>query len=438
MYNIIGDNMLDNLTQGFSQLIHNIKGYGYISEDNVSGIIRQLRLVLLEADVDYQVIKDFLANIKEKALGTSVLKSLKPSDVFIKLVHDELETLLGTYEPLSNTNPLIIMMVGLQGSGKTTTSGKLALFLRKKQAKNPLLVACDIYRPAAILQLQQIGKQLAVDVFTLDDKPEVIAAKSLIYAKEHHHDVIILDTAGRLHIDELLMQELVNINNVAKPNEILLVLDSMIGQDAINVISAFNESLKITGCVLSKMDSNTKGGVALSIRKLTNVPIKFMGVSEKMDGLELFDPARVANRILGSGDLLSIVDKVSDVFGEEDLKQSEVLSKQDFTLTTFLETLKQLKKLGPLENIIKMLPGTSKIGNVNVNPKDLLHMEAIILSMTKEERSNPDILKASRKLRIAKGSGVEVSDINRLLKQYDQMKMMMKQYKKGNLKLPKF
>jgi signal recognition particle subunit SRP54 len=428
--------MFDSLSNRFEEALKKIKGYGKINEENISEVTREIRLVLLEADVNYQVVKDFISNVKQKALGEEVQKSLKPSEVFIKIVHEELVSLLNEPVELNISSKTIIMMVGLQGSGKTTTSGKLALYLRKKMNKKPLLVACDIYRKAAIEQLQEIGKQLDIEVFTKEGSVKEIATASFIYAKENNFDTIILDTAGRLHIDSDLMNELKELKDEVNPNEILLVLDSMIGQDSINVINGFNDTLPLTGSILTKMDGDTKGGVALSLRKLTNVPIKFLGVSEKMDGLIAFDPKRMADRILGMGDILSIVEKVTDVFDNESLKVSEKLKKGDFDLEDFKDQLKQMKKLGPLENIIKMMPGANKLKDIKINPKDITHTEAIILSMTPYERRNPSILKASRKIRIAKGAGLQVSDVNRLLKQYEQMKVMMKQIKNGNLKLP--
>lgn len=430
--------MFESLNERFEQALNKIKGYGKITEENVSEVTREIRLVLLEADVNYQVVKEFIANVKEKALGEEVKKSLKPSEVFTKIVYDELVNLLNEPVALNIKTQTKILMAGLQGSGKTTTSGKLALLLKKRYHKKPLLVACDIYRKAAVEQLVEIGKQLNIEVFTKEGTVNEIANQALEYAEKNGFDTIIFDTAGRLQIDEILMQELISLKEMIKPDEILLVLDSMIGQDAVNVIKGFNEKLPLTGSILTKMDGDTKGGVALSLRKITNIPIKFLGVSEKMDGLMEFDPKRMADRILGMGDILSIVEKVNDVFSEEDLKSVQKLSKGDFTLDDFLVQLKQMKKLGSLENIIKMIPGANskKLKDVKVNEKALIHTEAIILSMTPYERRNPSILKASRKIRIAKGCGLEVSDVNRLLKQYEQMKVMMKQIKNGNMKLP--
>ena len=434
--------MFEYMGDRISNAIKNIKGMGKITEDNISDAMREIRMALLEADVNYDVVKEFIRNVKEKALGMDVAKSLKPDELFIKIVKDELVNLLGKdYIPLETTkNPTIVMMVGLQGSGKTTTVGKLSNMLRKKYKKNPLLVACDVYRPAAIEQLETIGKELNIKVFSEGQiDPIKIVNDALIYAKENKHDYIIIDTAGRLHIDELLMDELVNINNTAKPNEILLVIDAMMGQDAINVIKGFNDKLPLTGAILTKMDGNTKGGVALSVRHLTNIPIKFLGTSEKMDGLSEFYPERMAERILDMGDILSIAEKVNDVIDEEEATNlAKKMQKGKFDLEDFLTNLKQIKKLGPLENLLKMIPGARKMGlnNINVNPKDFSHIEAIILSMTPYERRHPEVLKNSRKLRISKGSGRSVEEINRLLKQFEEMKKMMKQMSNGNMKMP--
>ena len=434
--------MFEYMGDRISNAIKNIKGMGKITEDNISDAMREIRMALLEADVNYDVVKEFIRNVKEKALGMDVAKSLKPDELFIKIVKDELVNLLGKdYIPLETTkNPTIVMMVGLQGSGKTTTVGKLSNMLRKKYKKNPLLVACDVYRPAAIEQLETIGKELNIKVFSEGQiDPIKIVNDALIYAKGNKHDYIIIDTAGRLHIDELLMDELVNINNTAKPNEILLVIDAMMGQDAINVIKGFNDKLPLTGAILTKMDGNTKGGVALSVRHLTNIPIKFLGTSEKMDGLSEFYPERMAERILDMGDILSIAEKVNDVIDEEEATNlAKKMQKGKYDLEDFLTNLKQIKKLGPLENLLKMIPGARKMGlnNINVNPKDFSHIEAIILSMTPYERRHPEVLKNSRKLRISKGSGRSVEEINRLLKQFEEMKKMMKQMSNGNMKMP--
>ena len=434
--------MFEYMGDRISNAIKNIRGMGKITEDNIGDAIREIRMALLEADVNYEVVKEFVRNVKEKAIGMEVSKSLKPDEVFIKLVKDELVTLLGTdYVPLETTKkPTIVMMVGLQGSGKTTTVGKLSNMLRKKYKKNPLLVACDVYRPAAIDQLETIGKELNIKVFSEGNiNPLDIVKDALEYAKENNYDYIIIDTAGRLHIDEKLMDELVEINEFAKPDEVLLVIDAMMGQDAINVIKGFNDKLPLTGAILTKMDGNTKGGVALSVRHLTNIPIKFLGTSEKMDGLSEFYPERMAERILDMGDVLSIAEKVNDVIDEEEAKDlAKKIGKGKYDLEDFLTNLKQIKKLGPLENMLKLIPGARKMGlnNINVDPKDFAHIEAIILSMTPYERRHPEVLKNSRKLRISKGSGRSVEEINRLLKQFEQMKVMMKQMNSGNFKMP--
>ena len=434
--------MFENLGDRLQNALNKIKGYGKITEDNIGEVTREIRLALLEADVNYKVVKEFINNVKEKALGEEVKKSLKPGEVFVKIVKDELVDLLGKEdEPLIIVKPLtILMMCGLQGSGKTTTTGKLALLLRKKYGMKPLMVACDVYRPAAIDQLKQLGKELNIEVYSEGKgNPVEIAKNAVNYAKENGYNYVLIDTAGRLHIDEELMEELQNINAEVNPNEILLVIDSMMGQDAVNVITGFNERLPLTGAVLTKLDGDTKGGAALSIRHLTNIPIKFIGVSEKMDGLEPFHPERMANRILDMGDLMSMIEKAEGVFDEDEaLETAKKLQKGKFDLEDFLNQLHQIKKLGPLENLIKLIPGAKKMGlnNVNIDPKQMAHIEAIILSMTLEERRNPDILKASRKRRIASGSGRSVEEVNKLLKQFDQMKIMVKRMQNGNFKMP--
>jgi len=434
--------MLENLGERLQSAIGKIKGYGIINEDNIKDAMREIRLALLEADVNYQVVKSFTAKVKEKALGEEVRKSINPGDLFVKIVNDELVNLLGNTKESINLsgNPAIAMLVGLQGSGKTTTVGKLALHLRKKAKKKPLLVACDIYRPGAIDQLQQIGKQLDIEVFEMGKvKPVKIVTEALKYAKEHNHDYILIDTAGRLHIDEDLMKELNDIREIAKPHEILLIIDSMMGQDAINVINGFNEQLPLTGTILTKMDGDTRGGVALSVRELTNLPIKMIGISEKMDGLSEFDPERMAGRILGMGDIVGLVEQAESLIDEDDAKKTMAkMKKGNFDLEDFLNQMKQMKKLGSMENLLKMIPGAKKMGlnNINIDPKQIARVEAIILSMTPYERRNPAILKATRKQRIAKGSGTDVADVNRLLKQFEQSKTMMKQMASGNFKMP--
>ncbi|MBQ9018924.1 MAG: signal recognition particle protein [Bacilli bacterium] len=434
MFEILGDRL--------QNAIHKIKGYGKITEDNISEMMREIRLALLEADVNYTVVKEFTNTVKEKALGEEVASSINPGDLFVKIVKDELTELLGgEAAPLNmNGNPAILMLVGLQGSGKTTTIGKLANFLRKKHAKKPLLVACDVYRPAAIDQLITLGKQLNIEVYEEGKKDPVEIAKNAInYAKENKYDYVLIDTAGRLHIDEDLMKELQNITEEVKPQETLLVIDSMMGQDAINVITGFNDQLNLTGVILTKLDGDTRGGVALSVRHLTNVPIKFIGVSEKLDGLDSFDPERMAGRILGMGDIISLVEKATESIDEKEAeKTAKRMQEGKFDLEDFLSTMKQMKKLGPLENLLKLVPGASKMGlnNIKIDPKQMAHIEAIVLSMTPKERRNPDIIKASRKTRIAQGSGTSVQEVNKLLTQFEQMKKMMKQMSNGNMKLP--
>ena len=434
--------MFESLGDRLQNALHKIKGYGKITEDNISDMMREIRLALLEADVNYQVVKEFTNTVKEKALGEEVQKSIKPGDLFVKIVKDELTNLLGGESaPLNvNGNPAILMLVGLQGSGKTTSIGKLANYLRKKHAKKPLLVACDVYRPAAIDQLKQLGKQLNIEVYDEGKADPVKISKNAInYAKENGFDYVLIDTAGRLHIDDDLMEEVKNISLEVKPQEILLVIDSMMGQDAINVINGFNGSLKLTGVILTKLDGDTRGGVALSVRHLTNVPIKFIGVSEKLDGLDTFDPERMAGRILGMGDIVSLVEKAQEAISEEEaMDTAKKMQSGKYDLEDFLKQMRQIKKLGPLENIIKMLPGAKKLGlnNVNIDPKQMAHVEAIVLSMTPYERRHPEIIKASRKTRIAKGCGLSVSEVNKLLMQFENMKKMMKQMASGNMKLP--
>ncbi len=434
--------MFEYMGDRLSKAIKNIRGMGRITEENINDAIREIRMALLEADVNYQVVKEFVNNVKEKALGMDVGKNLKPDELFIKIVKDELIALLGTDEAPLETNkyPTILMLVGLQGSGKTTTAGKLANYLRKKESKHPLLVACDIYRPAAIDQLKTLGKNLNIPVFEEGKKnPVEIVKDALEYAKNEKNDYIIIDTAGRLHIDEELMQELKDIENTVHPYEIILVIDAMMGQDAINVIEGFNKALNLTGCILTKLDGNTKGGVALSVRHLTNVPIKFVGDSEKLDGLSKFYPERMAERILDMGDIMGIAEKVEDIISEQDAKdQVKKMQSGKYDLEDFLTNLKQIKKLGPLENIIKMLPQARKMGlnNVQVDPKQMAHVEAIIQSMTPYERRHPEVLKATRKQRIAKGSGRSVEEVNRLLNQLKKKKKMMKMMQSGNMKLP--
>lgn len=434
--------MFENLSDRLQDVVHKIKGYGKITEENISEMMREIRLSLLEADVNYKVVKEFTNNVKEKALGEEVNKSLNPGELFVKIVKDELTELLGGENtPLNiSGNPATLMLVGLQGSGKTTTIGKLANYLRKNNKKKPLLVACDVYRPAAIDQLKQIGKELNIEVYSEGKgNPVKISKNGIKYAKDNGYDYVLIDTAGRLQIDESLMDELDNIQKEVNPDETILVIDSMMGQDAINVINGFNDKIKLSGVILTKLDGDTRGGVALSVKHLTNLPIKFIGVSEKMDGLTPFYPERMASRILGMGDVLSIVEQVqSEIDEKEAEKTAKKMMKGNFDLEDFLNQLNQIKKLGPLENLLKLLPGAKKMGlnNVNIDPKIMKRTEAIVLSMTPEERRDPSILKASRKKRIADGSGTTVTDVNKLLNQFEEMKKMMKMMGNGNFKMP--
>ena len=434
--------MFENLSDRLQDVVHKIKGYGKITEENISEMMREIRLSLLEADVNYKVVKEFTNNVKEKALGEEVNKSLNPGELFVKIVKDELTELLGGENTPLNVsgNPATLMLVGLQGSGKTTTIGKLANYLRKNNKKKPLLVACDVYRPAAIDQLKQIGKELNIEVYSEGKgNPVEISKNAIKYSKDNGYDYVLIDTAGRLQIDESLMEELDNIQKEVNPDETILVIDSMMGQDAINVINGFNDKIKLSGVILTKLDGDTRGGVALSVKHLTNLPIKFIGVSEKMDGLTPFYPERMASRILGMGDILSIVEKVQDEIDKKEAeKTAKKMMKGNFDLEDFLNQLNQIKKLGPLENILKLLPGAKKMGlnKVNIDPKIMKRTEAIVLSMTPEERRNPSILKASRKKRIADGSGTTVTDVNRLLNQFEDMKKMMKMMSNGNFKMP--
>lgn len=435
-------NMFESLTEKLENAISKIKGYGTITEDNISEAMREVRLALLEADVNYKVVKEFTNKVKEKALGEEVKKSLKPGEVFLKILKDELLSLLGDEKASLNLNgnPSIIMLVGLQGSGKTTTVGKLGNVLRKKKSKKPMFIAADVYRPAAIDQLKTLGRELNIEVYDEGQgDPISIVKNGVKYASENGYDLVLIDTAGRLHIDEKLMDELKSINEEVNPDEIILIIDAMIGQDAINVINGFNDKLPLTGTILTKMDGDTKGGVALSAKHLTGVPIKFIGTSEKLDGLDEFNPDRMVSRILGNGDIMSIIEKAESVIDEKEAMSAvKKMQQGKFDLEDFLSQLKQIKKLGPLENLLKLLPGARKMGlnNVNIDPKQFARLEAIISSMTFKERKNPDVIKASRKQRIAKGSGVSVQEVNKLLTQFEQMQKMMKLMKNKNFKMP--
>ncbi|EAC6137312.1 signal recognition particle protein [Listeria monocytogenes] len=430
----------EGLAGRLQETMNKIRGKGKVNEADVKEMMREVRLALLEADVNFKVVKQFIKTVSERAVGADVMKSLTPGQQVIKIVQEELTSLMGGEESKIGTAdrpPTVIMMVGLQGAGKTTTSGKLANLLRKKYNRKPLLVAADIYRPAAIKQLETLGKQLDMPVFSLGDQvsPVEIAKQAIAKAKEEHLDYVIIDTAGRLHIDETLMDELKQVKEIATPTEILLVVDSMTGQDAVNVAQSFNEQLEITGVVLTKLDGDTRGGAALSIRSVTGKPIKFIATGEKMEALETFHPDRMATRILGMGDVLSLIEKAQTDVDTEKMKAMEQKMKDNsMTLDDFLEQLQQVKQMGPLDELLKMMPGANKmkgLDNMNVDDKQLGHIEAIIKSMTKNEKDNPDIINASRRKRIARGSGRPVQEINRLLKQFGEMKKMMKQMTGG-------
>ncbi len=429
------DNLMEKLQGTFKKL----RGKGKVSEADVKAAMREVRLALLEADVNFKVVKEFVGKVSERAVGAEVLESLTPAQHIIKIVREELVTLMGgEHERLkiASKPPTIIMMVGLQGAGKTTASAKLAANLKKK-GKRPLLVACDIYRPAAIKQLQVVGGQVETPVFTMGEiNPVEIAQEAVKHAKDHGSDVVILDTAGRLHIDEALMGELRSMKETVEPDEILLVLDAMTGQDAVNVAESFHEQLDITGVVLTKLDGDARGGAALSVRAVTGKPIKFAGMGEKMTDLEEFHPDRMASRILGMGDVLTLIDKAQDAFDEKQAKElEEKLRKNQFTFEEFLGQLHQMKKMGPLSQIVGMLPGVNAqaLDGAEIDDRKLDRIEAIILSMTPQERRNPGIINASRKQRIAKGSGMKVQDVNALLKQFQMMQKMFKQMNNKNM-----
>ncbi|KAA9025903.1 signal recognition particle protein [Niallia endozanthoxylica] len=443
----------EGLADRLQSTIQKIRGKGKVTESDVKEMMREVRLALLEADVNFKVVKDFVKKVSERSVGQEVMKSLTPGQQVIKVVKEELTELMGGEQSkiaVSNRPPTVIMMVGLQGAGKTTTTGKLANLLRKKYNRNPMLVAADIYRPAAIKQLETLGKQLSMPVFSLGDQvsPVEIAKQAIQKAKDDHHDYVLIDTAGRLHVDEALMDELKQIKELTKPDEIFLVVDAMTGQDAVNVASSFNEQLGLTGVVLTKLDGDTRGGAALSIRSVTNTPIKFVGLGEKMDAIETFHPERMASRILGMGDVLTLIEKAQANVDEEKARELEQkMRTASFTFDDFLEQLGQVRNMGPLDELLKMMPGANKIkglNNLQIDDKQIAHVEAIIKSMTKQEKIQPEIINASRRKRIAKGSGTSVPEVNRLLKQFDDMKKMMKQMagmqqkgkKKGGFKFP--
>ena len=430
--------MFENLQERFAKILKTLSGKGRLSEKNISDAVRQVKLSLLEADVNYKVVKEFIESVKQKALGEEVMKSFTPDQQFVKIVRDELIKIMGeTHQTLNfKHNPSVIMIAGLQGSGKTTTCAKLALHL-KKNGRNPVLVAADTYRPAAIDQLEKLGEAIDITVITGDRKnPVSIVKKAVSEAKDTHWDTVILDTAGRLHIDDEMMNELEKIKSVSNPDEVLMVVDAMTGQDAINSARLFDQRLSLTGFIVTKMDGDARGGVILSIRHVTGKPVKFIGVGEKLDNLDVFHPERVASRILGMGDVLSLIEKAERELDRSRMEEmGKKLLKAEFTLEDFQQQLKDIKKLGPLSSLVQMLPGAPKI-NVEDGEGQLKKVEAIINSMTTEERRNPRILNSSRKKRITKGSGTTVQDINRLLKSYEEMKSMMKKLKKGKLNLP--
>lgn len=454
---MIFENLADRLQETFKKL----RGHGKLTADDVNATMREIRIALLEADVNFKVVKDFIKKIKERAVGQEVLESLTPAQAVIKIVNEELTALMGQTQSHINISPkapTIIMMVGLQGAGKTTSAGKLGLMF-KKQGKHPLMVAADIYRPAAIKQLQVLGSQIDIPVFAKEDCKDAvrIANEAIDYAKSHANDIVIIDTAGRLHIDENLMQELKSIKEDVKPHEILLVVDAMTGQDAVNVAESFNNDLGLDGVILTKMDGDARGGAALSVKAVTGCPIKFVGAGEKLEALEPFYPDRMASRILGMGDVLTLIEKAQTAFDAEEAKKMEkAFRKNEFTLDDFLFQLNQVRKLGSFENILGMIPGMGglkkKLGDVDIdmNGKEIKHIEAIIRAMTPEEKRNTKIINGSRRKRIAMGSGTKVQEVNKLLKQFDEMKKMMKKMSnmkqlnkkgkkgKGGFKLPFF
>ena len=454
---MIFENLADRLQETFKKL----RGHGKLTADDVNATMREIRIALLEADENFKVVKDFIKKIKERAVGQEVLESLTPAQAVIKIVNEELTALMGQTQSHINISPkapTIIMMVGLQGAGKTTSAGKLGLMF-KKQGKHPLMVAADIYRPAAIKQLQVLGSQIDIPVFAKEDCKDAvrIANEAIDYAKSHANDIVIIDTAGRLHIDENLMQELKSIKEDVKPHEILLVVDAMTGQDAVNVAESFNNDLGLDGVILTKMDGDARGGAALSVKAVTGCPIKFVGAGEKLEALEPFYPDRMASRILGMGDVLTLIEKAQTAFDAEEAKKMEkAFRKNEFTLDDFLSQLNQVRKLGSFENILGMIPGMGglkkKLGDVDIdmNGKEIKHIEAIIRAMTPEEKRNTKIINGSRRKRIAMGSGTKVQEVNKLLKQFDEMKKMMKKMSnmkqlnkkgkkgKGGFKLPFF
>ncbi|MBE3554100.1 MAG: signal recognition particle protein [Thermicanus sp.] len=440
----------ESLTNRLQEAFKRLRGKGKVTEADVNEAMREVRLALLEADVNFKVVKDLISRVKERAVGIEVLKNLNPAQQVIKVVNEELTALMGgevARLELGKKTPAVIMMVGLQGAGKTTTTGKLALHLKKQQGKSSLLVACDVYRPAAIKQLQVLGESIGLPVFSLGTEvsPVEIARQGVEKAREEHLDVVIIDTAGRLHVDERLMEELKEIKAQVHPQEILLVVDAMTGQDAVTVAESFHQQLELTGVVLTKLDGDTRGGAALSVKAVTGCPIKFAAMGEKLEALEPFYPDRMASRILGMGDVLTLIEKAQAEVDAEKAKELErKLRKAEFTLEDFLEQMEQVRKLGPLEDLLAMIPGMNRVKDLKIDEKQIAHVEAIIKSMTSEEKQNPQIINYSRRKRISQGSGTSLTEVNRLLKQFEETKKMMKQLtkmqgkkgKKGKMRFP--
>jgi len=428
--------MFNNLTEKLNSALHVLKGHGKITEINVAETLKEVRRALLDADVSFKIAKEFTQRVKEKSIGKNVLTDLRPGQLMVKIVKDELTALMGGEQEGINLsqNPSIILLSGLQGSGKTTFGGKLANYLKKKKGKNPLLVACDVYRPAAIDQLKLLGEQINVDVYTEEGNqdPVSIAKNSLKYAKSNKKNLIIIDTAGRLAVDEVLMTEISNIKNTVNPSEILFVVDSMTGQDAVNTAKAFHDILNFDGVILTKLDGDTRGGAALTIKSVVNKPIKFIGNGEKLDAIDIFYPERMADRILGMGDVVSLVEKAQDVYDEKKARElSKKIAKNKFGFDDFLNQINQIKKMGNLKDTVSMIPGMSQMKNLDINNDSFKHVEALIQSMTPKERTNPKIIDHNRKKRIAKGAGREIQEINALLKQFEQMSKMMKMVQSG-------
>ena len=428
--------MFNNLTEKLNSALHVLKGHGKITEINVAETLKEVRRALLDADVSFKIAKEFTQRVKEKSIGKNVLTDLRPGQLMVKIVKDELIELMGgEHEGINlSTSPSVILLSGLQGSGKTTFGGKLANLLKKKKGKNPLLVACDVYRPAAIDQLKLLGEQIDVEVYTEEgnNNPVLISQNALKYAKKNKNNVIIIDTAGRLAVDDVLMNEIGNIKSVTNPNEILFIVDSMTGQDAVNTAKAFNDLLDFNGVVLTKLDGDTRGGAALTIKSVVNKPIKFIGNGEKLDAIDIFYPDRMADRILGMGDVVTLVERAQDVYDEKKARElSKKIAKNKFGFDDFLNQINQVKKMGNLKDTVSMIPGMNKMKDVDINNDSFKHIEALIQSMTPKERTNPKIIDHNRKKRIAKGAGREIQEINALLKQFEQMSKMMKMVQSG-------